>query len=257
MKNDKINVENRRAQILSMVRNNDEISVEELASRCGVSSMTIRRDLKALGEKGSLVHMHGKAVTNDRAREMLRTDDLITRCRAAISSYAASHIEDGNEIFINGSMTALGMLRHLKGKRVHVITNNGNALSENYPDEVRITLTGGEVYHKIMVGEYVMQNLLRMHADKTFLGCAAVYDDGEFRYDIPTEIGINEIMISRTHGELYILADHAKLRKRDGYSNTYGSFRYNCPVTLITDSYADAEIVRSLRENGITVIQVP
>jgi DeoR/GlpR family transcriptional regulator of sugar metabolism len=108
-----------------------------------------------------------------------------------------------------------------------------------------------------MVGEYVMRNLLSTSADKTFLGCAAVYDDGEFRYDIPTEIGINEAMIGRTAKELYILADHTKIKKREVQENSYGSCAYDRPFTLITDDNANMAVVERLRMCGTNVILVP
>lgn len=96
-----------------------------------------------------------------------------------------------------------------------------------------------------------------MTADKTFLGCAAVYEDGEFRYDIPTEIGINEAMIARTSKELYILADFTKLRKREAQMNSYGSCAYERPCTLITDDNANRMVVEKIRKQGINVIVVP
>jgi DeoR/GlpR family transcriptional regulator of sugar metabolism len=102
-----------------------------------------------------------------------------------------------------------------------------------------------------------MRNLLSMTADKAFLGCAAVYEDGEFRYDIPTEIGINEAMISRTAKEIYILADHTKIRKRESQENSYGSCTYDKPCTLITDEEANPVSIERIRRHGINVIIVP
>lgn len=257
MKNDRKTVEKRQLQILAYVRERHGAGVEELSELFGVSPMTVRRDLEELKGQGRITRLHGRAVPLASPDPYEVTDPVIRRARDAISSYAAGLVDDGDEIFINGSSTALFMLHEAGEKHITVRTNNGNALEHDWPEGVKILLTGGELVGKIMVGEYVVQNLLTMSADKTFLGCAAVYDDGEFRYDIPTEIGINEMMISRTRGSLYILADHAKLKKRTGEANVYGSFRYHYPVTLITDSLADREILEKLRAQGISVIEVP
>ena len=108
-----------------------------------------------------------------------------------------------------------------------------------------------------MIGEYVVRNLLSVSADKVFLGCAAVYEDGEFRYDIPTEIGINEAMIGRSSGDLYILADHTKIIRRNEIERTYGSCIYDRPVIFVTDEKANAAIVDKLRKSGMKIIQVP
>ena len=237
--------------------------VEDLAQIFQVSPMTIRRDLNVLKSGGVLSRMHGIAVINDRIihtdlgiNEDLE-DPMVLRCRKSIAKYAAEYVCPGEKLFINGSRTALGLLHYLDGKEVNVYTNNGWAVMDEWPEEVHIHLIGGELCRRIMIGESVVQSLLQMSADKTFIGCGAVYEDGEFRYDIPTEIAINEMMISRTKGEFYILADHTKMRRRADQVNVYGSFRYHREVTLITDELTDANVIDKLQSYGITVIQAP
>ena len=257
MKNNRETVEGRWQEILRIVNARGSVRVEELAEQCEVSPMTVRRDLKTLAGRGLLEHQHGKAISLEQLEKEHRENRRVSAYREQIAAYAAKLVPDGSSIFINGSRTALGLLSHLKGKKVSVYTNNGWAAAGEYPDGVRVHLTGGELYDHIMVGESVVQNILTLSADLTFLGCAAVYEDGEFRYDIPTEIAINEMMIGRTSGDLYVLADHSKLTRRLDQMNIYGSCKYSRPVTLITDELADPEIVSGLRVAGVNVIQVP
>ncbi|MBQ9563003.1 MAG: DeoR/GlpR transcriptional regulator [Lachnospiraceae bacterium] len=257
MKNDRKTVEKRWQTILQAVRESGEVRVEELTAQLGVSPMTVRRDLKALAARGLLEHQYGRAVSVEQAEKERRDAQSLRVYRDKIAAYAAGLVKDGSTVFINGSRTALGLLSYMESKKVTVYTNNGWAMDSTYPDGVSIRLIGGEIYDHIMVGDYVVQNLLNLWAETTFIGCAAVYEDGEFRYDIPTEIGINEIMISHTEGELYVLADHTKLTRRTDQSNVYGSCKYSRPVTLITDSLADPEIVSKLRVSGINVVLVP
>ena len=148
------------------------------------------------------------------------------------------------------------MLDYVENKKVRVFTNNGRAIDRKFPPGVSVTISGGELRYHVFVGEYVMKNILDLRADCTFIGCASVYGNGEFCYDIPTEIGINEAMISRTRGELYVLADHTKLKRNSDSAVVYGGCVYEDDVTLITDSKADPAIVDSLRRNGIKVILV-
>ena len=257
MKNNRKAVEERQMKILNMVRERGEVKVEELAEFFQISLMTVRRDLQYLEEGKLLVRIHGGAVSLEKANMLLSQDEKIAMCRERISEYASRLIDDGDTLFINGSRTALGMLKYVENKKVSVYTNNCWGIGEKYPENVSVRFTGGEVRCNVMVGEYVMRNLLSMTADKTFLGCAAVYDDGEFRYDIPTEIGINEAMIARTTKELYILADHTKIRRRETQSNSYGSCVYDQPCTLITDDNANMMVVEQLGRHGIKVIVVP
>ena len=120
---------------------------------------------------------------------------------------------------------------------------------------VTITLTGGELREHIMVGDSVMRHLLNETANKTFIGCAGVTANGEFSYNIPMEIGINEAMISRTTDELYIPADHSKLDNTQ-FHHQYGTCTYERKVTLITDEKANPFVVESLRNMGMEVYQV-
>ncbi len=257
MKNNRKAVEERHLKILNMIRERGEVKVEELAEAFQISPMTVRRDMQYLEEEKLISRIHGGAVSLEKANMLLSQDEKIAICRERISEYAARFIDDGDTLFINGSRTALNMLKYAGDKKVLVYTNNCWGIGEKYPDEVTIRFTGGEVRSNVMVGEYVMRNLLSMTADKTFLGCAAVYDDGEFRYDIPTEIGINEAMISRTTKALYVLADHTKIRRREEQGNIYGSCAYEQPCTLITDDHASPAVVEQLRRYGIHVILVP
>lgn len=257
MKNNRKAVEERHLQILNMIRERGEVKVEELASLFRISPMTVRRDMQYLEEEKLISRIHGGAVSLEKANMLLSQDEKITLCRERISEYASRFIDDGDTLFINGSRTALNMLKYAENKKVLVYTNNCWGIGEKYPDDVMIRFTGGEVRSNVMVGEYVMRNLLSMTADKTFLGCAAVYDDGEFRYDIPTEIGINEAMISRTKKALYVLADHTKVKRREALGNIYGSCVYEQSCTLITDDNANPAVVEQLRRCGIHVILVP
>ena len=257
MKNNRKAVEERHLKILNMIRERGEVKVEELAELFQISPMTVRRDMQYLEEEKLISRIHGGAVSLEKANMLLSQDEKISLCRERISEYASRFIDDGDTLFINGSRTALNMLKYAENKKVMVYTNNCWGIGEKYPDDVTIRFTGGEVRSNVMVGEYVMRNLLSMTADKTFLGCAAVYDDGEFRYDIPTEIGINEAMISRTKKALYVLADHTKIKRREALGNVYGSCVYEQSCTLITDDNANPEVVEQLRRFGIHVILVP
>lgn len=255
MKRDRCSVDKRRAQILKLIREKEEIRVEDLAEQFDMSLMTARRDLQYLEDRHLIKRFYGGASANFFPAPMSPEEEVKTY-RSLIGRFAATLVDEGDTLFINGSNTALGLLNYVTQSKVRVITNNGWAVGRTFPDGVSITLTGGDLRSHVLVGDYVMRNLLSMSADKTFLGCAGVYDSGEFLYTIPTEIGINEVMISRTAKDVYILADHTKLFDTAAHSSSYGSCSYERPVTLITDEKADPNVVARLREHGIEVHQV-
>ena len=256
MKNSKANVEARQKNILQYVRKAGEVNSYDLVDEFKISIMTVRRDLEELEQKHLLKRTHGGACTLDYVKGSKSLSKNIRICRDLISRYASSLIKDNDRIFINGSRTALKMLEYVGNKNVTVYTNNGLAFGRKFPENVSIHMTGGELRNHILVGDATMRNILDVTANKTFIGCWAVYDDGAFLYNIPNEIGINEAMISRTTEDLYILADHSKLQRHDNLESSYGSCIYDRKATLITDNQADTEIIEKLRASGIEIIIV-
>ena len=255
MKRDQSSVERRRSQILKKIREEEEVRVEDLAREFDLSCMTVRRDLQYLEDLNLVTRFYGGAMVNPEYR-CVSAEEELALYRRQLGRYAATKVLSGETIFINGSMAALGLVDYITAHNVHVITNNGNVVNKKRHKGVTVTLTGGELREHVMVGESVMRFLLGSTADKTFLGCAGVTPNGEFCYNIPTEIGINETMIARTTKELYILADHTKLGNPESNIAKYGSCTYDRQVTLITDDKADPKTVESLRALGIEVYQV-
>ena len=252
MKQDRQTVEARRASILLTVRERQRITVEELASKFGVSLMTIRRDLHTLEDAGKLGRFHGGASAGSPAASDAGRVTL-SLYRNLVSRYAATLIEPGDRVFINGSATALDALDYVEASPVYVFTNNGLAVGRRFPAGVDVTLSGGSLRSAghIMTGDCTMRNLLAMRADKAFLGCSGISPNGEILCDIPTELGVNETMIAHA-GRYYILVDHTKV----GKAGTYASFSLETAGCIITDEKAPAEVLERLRMLNMEVIQV-
>ena len=251
MKRDRQSVNIRHAEMLSLIRERQEIKVEELARYFGISLMTVRRDLQTLEERGQISRTHGGATADVRPDSAERDD--VALYRRLIGCYAASVVKSGDKILINGSNTALGLLEHVQDKSVRVFSNNGMAVLRKYPSGVEITLSGGSLrgQNHIMTGDCAVRNLLIEQADKAFLGCTGISPDGEILCGIPTELGINETMIEHAR-EYYILADHTKI----GKTGTYASFSLEKSGCVITDERASADVVEQLKAIGMRVIQV-
>ena len=252
MKRDRQSVNNRQAQMLSLIRERQEIRVEELAQLFNVSLMTVRRDLQALEDRRLISRFYGGATVDPRTAPSSIKDE-VNLYRQLIARYAATLVHNGETIFINGSNTALGLMEFASERSFFAITNNGNAVRFKYGPGISLTLLGGTLRGQshIMTGDNTMRNLLMAHADKAFLGCAGISSDGEILCGIPTELGINETMIAHAR-EFYILADHTKV----GKAGTYASCSLEKTGTVITDELAPATVVAQLRALGMAVVQV-
>lgn len=252
MKRDRQSVNDRHTKILTILRENTEVKVEELALRFGVSLMTIRRDLQYLEERGYINRFYGGATMGQQAPNVSNDDD-VALYRELIARYAASLVFESDYLFINGSQTALSVLDYIDKKDVHVFTNNGSAVAKKLTKGLRLTLSGGEMRGQsaILTGDCAMRNLLMEQAEKAFIGCTGISPTGEVLCGIPTELAINETMIGHSF-EYYILADHTKI----GVVGNYASWHLEKMGTVITDEKAPANVVEQLRFIGMTVIQV-
>lgn len=252
MKRDRQSVNLRHAEMLAMIRERQEVLVEELSKAFGISTMTVRRDLQVLEEMGKISRFHGGATVDVRVAGIGRKSD-VSQCRRLIAFHAASLVNDGDSLLINGGSTALGLLEYLDGKSVSVFTNNGLAIGRRYPEGVEIRFSGGVLRgtRHIMTGDLAMRNLMDERADKAFLGCTGISQDGEILCGIPSELGINEAMIEHSTA-YYVMADHTKI----GKTSTYASFHLEKRGCVITDEYAPQDVLRQLRAIGMQVVQV-
>lgn len=251
MKRDRQSVDLRHAEMLALIRERQEVLVEELSQAFDISTMTVRRDLQALEEAGKISRFHGGAAASFSPDAEGRS--RVSLCRQMIARYAASLVQDGETLLINGSNTALGLLNYAGSKHLSVFTNNGLAVGRRFPDGVEVQISGGLIRgaQHILTGDLAMRNLMDVRADKAFLGCTGISPDGEILCDIPSELGLNETMIEHAD-RYYILADHTKL----GRTSAYASFHLEKKGCVITDEGAPEDIVKRLRAAGMEVVRV-
>src|SRR4051794_32491013 len=94
-------VDQRQDQILELVERQGFVRVADLASRFGVSTVTVRSDLAALESHGRLRRVRGRAVPPNALRAEqpyeVAAADLAAE-RAEIGRYAASLVANGDTV---------------------------------------------------------------------------------------------------------------------------------------------------------------
>lgn len=254
MKRSRALVDNRRNKVLMALKNNGLVKVGDLAEELQVSPLTIRRDLQYLEDHKKLERFYGGAAILSDETELSQEQDAVKSSRSRIAKYAATLVEDGDTIFINTSSTALEMIRYIKDKRVTVITNNGKAIYMEHDPRVSVILSGGELREikEAMVGEFATNNISKVTAKKSFIGCSGLNLESGMTTEILSEVNINQLMFDRVTDTSYILADHTKIGRNSSF--------VSCPTgqicNIITDEKAPEEIIQGFREAGINVIQV-
>src|SRR3954453_17455659 len=105
----------RRRLILRTVRSGEAVQVADLATRLGVSQMSVRRDLARLARDGKLTRVHGGAVTAEDEPPFGVIEVERAAAKRSIGQAAAALVQDGQTIMIDIGTTTLAFARHLHG----------------------------------------------------------------------------------------------------------------------------------------------
>lgn len=189
----------RENSILDYLSQNREASIEELCTKLFVSAPTIRRDLKALAEKGKIIRTHGGALLNslpwESTPQEVREKEFVTE-KDIIASKALSLINDGDTVMIDASSTGLQLLKLLGAKSsIIVVTNSTKAPFISPRVGVKAFVSGGEVSKVSFayVGTQAERFIRSFNADICFFSVSALTPDGRL-----TDNSVAENQISRT-----------------------------------------------------------
>jgi DeoR family transcriptional regulator, aga operon transcriptional repressor len=253
-------VEKRRRLIVDLVEQQGRATVEELATRFGTSTVTIRADLDALARSSAIARSHGGALpvapaTNDTPLNIKETRWHAQKLR--IGHAAAKMIQDGETIILDSGSTTVEIarqIRQMKFESLTVITNALNiALELSGLPHIRVMMLGGLLRDTSysLVGPDAEQALSKLSADKLFLGVDGLDPVVGVTTPDPLEASLNALMI-RVSRETIAVFDASKLGQRSLSVITTVQHLHRA----ITDSSAEAKAVESLRAAGVEVTLV-
>ncbi len=260
MSADRLLVEERRRKILELVEEHERVTVNDLARRFRISTVTARSDLEALARTGRIVRSHGGAI---RGLEPLQDIPLAVKERrhhrekVRIGRAAADLVRENETVILDSGTTALEVARAIRARNLRglaVVTNSLPIAIELGPvSAIQMIVLGGMVRAEAvsLVGPHAEQTLRGLHADRLFLGVDGL--DVEFGLSTPDviEAQLNSLMLSVSR-EVTVVADASKLGRR--------SLSTIAPVSaihrLITDRSADVATVKALRARKIEVMTV-
>jgi DeoR family transcriptional regulator, aga operon transcriptional repressor len=250
--------EERRREILDVLGENGRITVEEVAKRFGVSSVTARGDLDALSESGALVRSHGGGIKPLTAapehpmkvREGMNHDEKVRIAQAAVQLIRPLQ----TVILCTGSTSAelAKQIRRSYSEGITVITyalNIANILAD-IPN-ISLLMLGGFMRHSstAFVGPHAEQMMQSLHADHCFMSTVGLNADvGLTTLDI-MEAQLNRLMIERA-AQVTALADSSKFGHRSlSLIADFGSVH-----RVVTDTGAPEADVEKLRARGVEVV---
>ena len=229
--------EERKIQILELLKTDQRVEVGRLARLFEVSEDTIRRDLKDLQGQGLIVKTHGGALNHVAAPKSYENRlGLASRYKSSIGKGAAALVEEGECLLIDSGTTALSLARSLRVSKAKVLTNSlevAKVISESPQFELIVLGGRWDPLHQL-IGPATVEQLLKYRVDKVFLAMPGL--DIKHGITVPSqeEAAVKRAMIEI--GQQVIgLADHTKLGEV--------AFAYVAPASvidiLVTDELAD------------------
>ncbi|MEG0377661.1 MAG: DeoR/GlpR family DNA-binding transcription regulator, partial [Eubacterium sp.] len=239
----------RREKIMEYLEENGSITVEELAKKLEVTSMTIRRDLKYLEENNRITRTFGGAVTKDGL-----VDEVAVSQKAAtfhkekkrIAKTAVEMVENGQTVILDAGTTnmeiALELIRN--EKEISVVTGDiliAAALLE--VPHIEVYCTGGHVqkYIGACLGGHAEAFFREINADIAFIGASAV--DVEKGVSSPTQ---EKAMLKKQQidcAEKKILVTDSSKFGKISFAKICGLDTFDL---MITDKELDDKIAKSL-----------
>ena len=180
----------RRIQLLEMVRARGFAPLPELAEALSVSESTIRRDVDVLAQQGAASHIHGGVLYTGIAPRLPHFEAWQPAGwdqKRAIAKKAAELVEDGDTVLLDGGSTTYEVARLLVGRPLHVVTNSlpvANLLSSDSRSD--LVWIGGNVCPRtgLALGPYADKMLSMIRVRKTILSVAAVNHEGFFNNNL-------------------------------------------------------------------------
>lgn len=221
MSEGKLFTEQRRRDILRLIRRNGSANVNALAGQFGVSGTTIRLDLTALEETGAIQRTHGGAVLSEPSMpEPSISEREHQREKARIAQRALRHISNNDVLLVDTGTTMLALAQALAQSALTGLTVYTNDIDVLRTLEVKenwaLYLLGGRVRNGFhyTYSDWVVRELGSYHFKKLFLATSAMSLTAGLTTANSELAALKAAMVAASE-TVYLLADASKLHRVD------------------------------------------
>jgi DeoR family transcriptional regulator, aga operon transcriptional repressor len=243
----------RQQEVLRLLDGAGRVSVQDLATRFGVSLVTVRKDLEALERRRLLRRVRGGAVGASGADEGAFEMRLRYRSaeKMAIARAAAEIVHDGDAIALDCSTTCYFLAQELRDRRGLVVLTNGLRTAELLSEAgATVVLPGGTLRRSSwsLVGDIGDVFVGRGRVARGFFGVRSLSPEAGLLELSPEETAAKRRLVS-VCGEVYGLFDSSKVGRF-----ALHTFAEPHQITgLITDTGTDAKDIAGWRAAGVEV----
>lgn len=181
---DKAPYSQRQSAILTLLRQQGRVQVEDLVAAFGTTPQTIRKDLQALADAHEVTRFHGGAsllagveYTGFEARRKIASEE-----KKAIAEAVAARIPNSITMMINVGTTTAAVAAELRHHaQLKVVTDNVNIANDlRTMSGVEVIVPGGTVRRSdgAILGDSAVSFISQFRADFAVIGISAIASDG-------------------------------------------------------------------------------
>ncbi len=140
----------RRQKIMGLLTAKPFWRLDDMAKRLGTSVSTVRRDINTLQEEGIAKRTHGGVMFLGERSALPYFHDrqaVMAEEKKLIAKFAASLVEEGETVIIDGGTTPYQVAVALREKNIQVVTNSlpvANLFADS--QNVQLVSTGGVLH---------------------------------------------------------------------------------------------------------------
>lgn len=252
MKNERIEA------IAALLDQRGKLSLKELNSFFPkVSEMTLRRDLLYLEKKNRVVRVRGGAMSVNEIKKVsgekyVQKTAIHTDEKREIAQKAASLIEEGACLFLDGGTTAMYFAKEMPAIPCHIFTNGiAVAMELAQKKNVQITLVGGEMLKENLstASSAAKTYLENINFSVALLSASAFTLENGFSCGTQNESDLLHVIRQKSRS-LYMMLDSSKIGKIKPY--TFAQIE-DIDV-LITDENFPEEVKSEFKKKNIVVM---
>ena len=206
----------RQKAILNHLESNKYSTIKELSKIVWSSESSVRRDVRALEQKGYVSQFYGGVTLTKYANDVVPVrlrDSSNVSVKDEIAKKAANYIFDGATILMDGSSTVRRFIKYIGNfKDLKIITNNHQLFAECTHPQIKLYCTGGlfNSQNNIFYGSQAEGYINNINADIVFFSSQAISEAGEISDVSEEETSLRKVMLNRAKTKIF-LCDSSKL----------------------------------------------
>lgn len=239
--------------ILDYLHEHQSMSLGDVCSQFAVSRDTARRDIVKLCSQGTAIRTHGGLALPELEQTFLAYQERLLHFsveKMRIGAAALPYLKEFGHYFFNASTTVSCMARQIT--QAMTVTTHSLDTAQILSDRggIDLHLIGGcfNPKNRYFSDPRTLEKIESIHFDSTFLGTAAIAEDGFYYHD--ADDAAIALAASRRSSQTVILAEKAKFDRTSRYK---GPSWKNVSL-IITDQAPDTTTQQWALDTGIPII---